>query len=698
MPKGQSKGDVSAQRKRYRARYPDKIRAEGERRRDRCKALGLSTRGTPLARDGAFVGVDGEGAGTDTLGRQCYRLLRAGRRELWQGGRPLPTRDCLEFLLAAPAGALLVGFCFTYDVTQILADLGEEHRAKLLLRDKAKQAAHVGYTYNYVYWERYAIDWRPRRYLRVARINPVTNRLVPGTGRTIWEAYDNFRLPFLAALKLWRVGRRHWPAIVRGKAARGTADKLTAADRNYCKLECDLLARIMEKWRAASYAAGLAPANWSGAGTLASSLCRTNRVVKASEIAAVLPAGFEDFARRGFFGGRSETPTIGQVPGLIYDYDIRSAYPAAMLTLPCLRHGRWERTAVPAQLAGLYVAEAAYRHAKAAWWGTLPHREKATGVLSWPRAGQGVYWSVEIEAARRAGADVQLGPGWRYERRCDCHPFGFLHDLFAKRREAGPVQGRPVKHAINALWGLMARRGAANGYQNYIWAGLLTATVRARLVDALAAAVDPRAVLLLATDQLLSLEPLPLSIGDGLGDWRAATHQGGVFIAGAGMYWGAVKRRTKGIPLKFLAPHIDTIEATFRGWLANGFAQGATVPTVNIPLETFISLRAAGHGAVTLQADLPGLEPHGRANPDLSGVWRTEMRTLRLAWNGKRALIGMQQSADGGAVLAPPPAGAWNRRSADFDGTDKSITLIEQDKRLTEGLPDAIDLGSIGFG
>ena len=73
-----------------------------------------------------FMAIDGEGGGTDELGRQNYLLMVAsGRmvgeeRVLHGDGKPLSVRDCLEFLLSLPGGPILVAYGLGYDVTQIL--------------------------------------------------------------------------------------------------------------------------------------------------------------------------------------------------------------------------------------------------------------------------------------------------------------------------------------------------------------------------------------------------------------------------------------------------------------------------------------------------------------------------------------------------------------------------------------------------
>ncbi|HWH79462.1 MAG TPA: hypothetical protein VNT76_18915, partial [Candidatus Binatus sp.] len=109
-----------------------------------------------------FIGVDGEGGGTDDVGRQNFLLLRAGEMELFCANNPLSTRECLDFLLSTPKNAILCGYYFTYDATQILRDLPPERIANLF-EPKPRIPGFSPYTF----WEDYAIEFRPRQYFRV---------------------------------------------------------------------------------------------------------------------------------------------------------------------------------------------------------------------------------------------------------------------------------------------------------------------------------------------------------------------------------------------------------------------------------------------------------------------------------------------------------------------------------------------------
>src|SRR3974390_947462 len=100
---------------------PEQREHEPERKRDARKHLTPEQRKREKEREGRrnrvklkpFLAIDGEGGGTDELGRQNYFLMVATGQTsgeeyvLHRQGKPLSTRDCLEFILSLPADPIL---------------------------------------------------------------------------------------------------------------------------------------------------------------------------------------------------------------------------------------------------------------------------------------------------------------------------------------------------------------------------------------------------------------------------------------------------------------------------------------------------------------------------------------------------------------------------------------------------------------
>ena len=643
-----------------------------------------------------FVGCDGEGSGTDDLGRQHYMLFRMGDRELFTG-QPLTTAECLDHICDAPHGPIYVGFAFGYDVTMILRDLPAERRARLF-EDKEDANGATRRTY----WRNWAIEYLPRNYLTVARLYRVRTpdgrlvpRTVPGSSRTIYETFGFFQKSFLASLKMFGVGRDHWETIERNKAERAGFDATTPEVRRYCAIECDLLADMMQAFRQCCLDAGIRPRTWNGAGKLSKALHAANETPRAHLLSALIDDDVTRTASLAYYGGRFEVSRIGLMPGPVYAYDINSAYPDAMRNLPCLLHGRWERlTAAQMQRAlaesdDITVGTVRFRHRSEGRQHLcgLPVRQK-TGRLCWPVEGVGTYWSEEIRSARDLGCHaVYQGPGWRFVRTCDCDPFRWVPALYAYRKSLGKdLAGYPIKVGINGLYGTLAQRIGAGPYKCMIWAGLITARTRAKLNRAVA--MDRDAVCMLATDAVFATRPLALPLSGDLGAWEQSDHKS-LFIAQPGIYWGppdhaAVRKmKSRGAPIAFFADKTDRFETAWRHYaeadnaaLAPGWGTPTRPPRVPVEITLFVGLRLA----------------QARGKPDTAGCWVRQERQINMDWSGKRGRHVWETPL---CALTHPLAGGPDFVSRPHDGDRELIESMDMDRAELDEQPDHVDLGPV---
>lgn len=639
-----------------------------------------------------FVGVDGEGCGKDRKGRQHYMLFRIGDQEFYTG-KPLQLVELLNFICESPPEPMMIGFSFGYDATQILRQLppdrlmnggvdpatGEVKRGSGIF-DEPLIPGNPWITF----FEDFGIEYIPNRKLWVCRLEPfvrpdgrVSRRVMKESGRTIWDCYRFFRRTFLDSLKVFDVGREHWPALAAMKAKRRDFSAITPEIRDYCALECRLLAELMERFRELTHSAGLRPNSWSGAGQLASYLHRKNATPLAPLVQFHIPKACRQMAMKALFGGRFEITRIGRVDEPVYEYDQNSAYPSAMRNLPCVWHGKWHEAdgaqLVDATLQGrLFLAAVEFDHPSDLAVCGLPIRNKE-GSVYWPRRGKGVYWSCELRAARRLGATIRLSHGWIYENRCECHTFNWIEALYVERKLAG-ISGEPIKLALNALNGkFLERRYGLGTYYNPLWAGLVTARTRAAMVDA--ARHDPASVVMFATDALYSTKPLPLPISEELGDWKQELHPS-LFIVRPGLYWSPEKLRTAGLSSSVFAPYAAKFEKEWRYYRhLMGDLIEQTHLMVSVPIEVFTSLRYA----------VIGLHDASEA-----GKWFVENggkgRAISFGWWNKRANPYWQ----GEMVLTTPRDGAPDVESADFDPS--RADELDRDRLIYEDQPDHLDL------
>jgi hypothetical protein len=231
-----------------------------------------------------FMAIDGEGGGTDDLGRQNYLLMVASGQTTGEeiirhrDGKPLSTRECLEFILSLPKEPILVGYGFGYDDSQILRGISKAPTLRRILDPPQGRNGPC-----YTYWGDCAILYQQGQYLRVARIdrNGPKPAIIKGSTRTVYETLGFFQCPFVKALANWNIGsERERDLIAKNKDLRDQFSELTKEIVEYCKLECRHLATLMTQLREVCAKAGISPKQWSGAGWLAAALLDKHGVPK----------------------------------------------------------------------------------------------------------------------------------------------------------------------------------------------------------------------------------------------------------------------------------------------------------------------------------------------------------------------------------------------------------------------------------
>jgi DNA polymerase type B, organellar and viral len=584
-----------------------------------------------------FIGCDGEGCGVDDLGRQLYMLFRMGERELYTGSR-LRTEEILDFICDSPRAAILVGFAFGYDVTMILRDL-PEGQARRLFQPIEFKAGHSPF----VWYKEFDIQYLPKQYFKVRRVKIVRREdgsekreVIKGSTRIIYETFGFFQKSFVKVIQEFGVGTEDQRnSIAKDKERRSSFESIDSRVRSYCALECNFLAQLMEKLRDYCNAAGIIPRSWNGAGKLAGALHKLHDTPPRDLVNSLLPRGLHDFAGMAYYGGRFEIARVGSIKERVYEYDIRSAYPAAMRDLPCLVHGTWREASAQdvANLARreddtLYIAGVSFkaRNPSGMQYGGLPIRS-SEGHLYWPLQGAGVYWSPEIASAKRLGFAIHYKGGWEYRRTCDCRPFNWVEELYEYRKSIGSSgPGYPIKLGINSLYGLLAQRVGNGKYTNMIWAGLITAMTRAKLNDAIS--LDPGSVIMVATDAVYSLNPLDaiggIHVGERLGDWER-TILDGLFIVQPGLYWCPARRKKKsrGLSGRFFEEpgRTESFEAAWDRWHHEENSKlGTPFPEVSVPVPGFIGLKLA----------------LARNDPAKAGCWVKDSRVISFDYKNKR--------------------------------------------------------------
>lgn len=252
---------------------PEQRKREEERQRSRSRQ-----------KQRPFMPIDGEGGGTDYLGRQHYLLMVASGQTAGEefirhrDGKPLSAKDCLEFIVSLPKEPIIIGYGFGYDATQILRGISKAATLRRILDPPQGRNGPC-----YTFWSEYGILYQQGQYFRVARIDRSGPKptIIKGSTRTVYEALGFFQCSFVKALTNWNIGSEHErDLIAKNKDLRDQFTELTPEIIEYCKLECRHLATLMTQLREVCTQAGISPKQWSGAGWLAAALLDKHGVPK----------------------------------------------------------------------------------------------------------------------------------------------------------------------------------------------------------------------------------------------------------------------------------------------------------------------------------------------------------------------------------------------------------------------------------
>ena len=563
-------------------------------------------------RNQPFCGVDGEGGDIpdpDALfgTKHAYQLLRAGEFKV-ENPDGLDFYECAKFLTGLPQKRIYVSYFFDYDVTMIVKSLPQERVTRLL--DRSKRSHDGNWQLLPLDIGEYQVDYLPHKEFKIRRADQKHFTIINDVGTF-------FQTGFAYTIEKWDIGTPEQREMIRsGKIKRGEFRFMTPEIRAYNAIEILLLEQLMEAFRAQCISTGYVPWKWQGPGNLAGAMLKHHSIPRSKEIPILKNEEFRRLANDAYYGGRFETTAVGPVRRPVYQYDINSAYPAELRELPCLAHGSWKQIRKLPDYEQLWFGQVYFHHDNRAsrLLCNLPMRRK-DGSIYYPAEGNGVYWSTELAAANSAGTHIALASGWVYESHCDCRWFSFIDPYYQKRLALGKTtKGFVLKLAGNSLYGKIAQSVGYAPYANPVWAGLITAGCRAKLVRAYSG--HEYDIIMLATDGIFSLSPLDVKVSKELGDWELETHDE-MFIVQVGVYYLANGQlKTRGVEKKRLDGRLPDFEAE---WLKYKESGGINY-VVKADVDNFITAKAA----------------LSRRKWNLAGTWESIEREVGFDWSVKR--------------------------------------------------------------
>lgn len=636
-----------------------------------------------------FAGVDGEGGDID--GNHEYLMLRAGDH-LLDTGRPLSAYECFAFLADLPKDRIYVSFAFDYDVTMMIRRLPPAKISALFNRAARAIVTKDGrqvprYFPVSVGRGEFEIDYMPHKEFRVRRKG--------GKWTIVSDTFTFFQSSFVKALHSFYDDdetAEPWIAkaidrIAEGKEQRNEFTYVTEYERDYNELECIMLARLMEKFRALCHELDIRPAKWQGPGNLVTAVFKREGLPQKQFM--YVPDEVWYHANEAYYGGRFEAAAYGQIDQTIYQYDINSAYASTYRDLPCLRHGEWERIDNVSSLAAIqkstdiYFADVTFRHREPARWYTLPVRS-GKGTLLFPRVGRGWYWHPELNEASKH-ADFTVHRVYRYIKRCNCRYFDWVYSLYDERDRVGKKsgKGKVLKIVLATIYGKLAQSIGQPAFANPIWSGIVVSTCRATLIAAALQVPGGEDVLMLATDGMFTTRPRKLDIGNQLGQWEE-TVSAGMFIVMSGIYFiGDQKPKTRGVPQARIMEHEQDFRDVWKCFMESVRDESDLYRVVNVkvPLRTFVSARVA----------------HARGKTFLAGKWLNTRKVIRFEWASKRVINDPHEYPDDvrdGVLWTGPIEGSESLVSmpkANIGGMQEYKVMLEDDEMLELCIEDSPD-------
>ena len=379
----------------------------------------------------------------------------------------------------------------------------------------------------------------------------------------------------------------------------------------YNRRENELLAKVTAYLNKGFIDIGLriAGRNWYGPGQAAQLWLDSQtkdmpegETFKREDIERCVPQFARDAGRNSYYGGWFEIFYHGRIESTIYNYDINSAYPTVIASLPCLIHGRWSEgtTLATARMlpSNSLICFDATVHGSNPYMGAMPHRTN-TGRILRPHHTRGWYWLHELDAAMRAGLiDTWEVHSYVAYEPCNCPPpLAGIRDLYQARitKVNGESiketpKGKAYKLVYNSAYGKFAQSIGAPKFANSIYASLITAGCRTTILNAIADHPGgAEAVTMVATDGVYFTSEWPgVEKSEILGGWdKTIMHNVTQFMPG--LYWCAGeqdwKAKTRGVNVNDLSKNIEALNEAFirfRIAVANGDAY--EWPSLEIPI------------------------------------------------------------------------------------------------------------------
>ena len=312
--------------------------------------------------------------------------------------------------------------------------------------------------------------------------------------------------------------------------------------RKYCIQDCILTKELAENWLETFYNTfGFYVANWISSGYLAEKVLIKNGIY--IPFFNEIPYEIQELARYSFYGGRFELIQRGFI-GYCCLYDINSAYPYALTTLPDITDGKWIRR------------KSIHPDAKIGFFEIVADIDPTVKVAPFPFIKKnrticypsGIFRTfVTIDELKAVQGDPRIRykilESYQFIPNKNCgYPFKkFIEDQYKRRMKLRSEENhleRAIKIILNSIYGKTAQRTnkLMGNLFNPVIASYITGFTRAYLYKFMKENHLENDIVAFATDSIAVRKKIPNLHSDKLGDMKLDKEGNDVIFLSNGFY------------------------------------------------------------------------------------------------------------------------------------------------------------------
>ena len=312
--------------------------------------------------------------------------------------------------------------------------------------------------------------------------------------------------------------------------------------RAYCIEDCRLTKELSEYWISLFEAVfEFYPNNWISAGYLAEKVLINNNI--QIPLFNELPYPVQEIARNSFYGGRFELIKRGSI-GDCYLYDLNSAYPFALTTMPDIIQGRWfesKKIHPKAKIGFFYIETNISDKVKIA---PFPFVKK-NRTICYPSGKFRTYVTLDELQMVKNNPEIKykILESWQFiPKKNSTYPFKkFINKQYYKRlelkQENNPLE-KAIKIVLNSIYGKMAQRtnNVIGNLFNPVIASYITGFTRRQLYEFTKKNKLDNHVVAYATDSVACQKKIPNLDSSKLGEMKLDKYATDVIFLSNGFY------------------------------------------------------------------------------------------------------------------------------------------------------------------